>query len=354
MIIMSYLNDNYKLSVIITVYNGENDIENCFKSLLKQTIGFENLEIIIHNDASTDKTLKILEKYADKYDNVKVTTSKTNRGCGGGRNVGLREVTSDYVAFVDIDDELTSTYFETLYNTITENDVDIVQCEIINKIGNEYYMNKNIALPDSNSKIIFSDVNDKISLRGTCWGGMFKYSLLKKHDIKCPEITWDDGPFFLNAAIKADKIILLDKYPGYIYDYNMDSVTHAITSLKPLMGFLEGFKIIKELFDENNLKIDEMFNSSLYIILFMFIKFNGHKEDKIKFFNKYRDFLISLNYPVKLNSAPLNMLNEAILKGKYNKAILLSNIAGIFYNNTQLRTFLFKKWCNLKEIEEIN
>lgn len=343
---------NYKVSVIIPVYNGEKNIDQLINSFKNQTIGFENIEIIFHDDASKDKSYEIIKGYAQKYDNIKLISSKTNVGSGEGRNKGIKQVTAPYMTFVDVDDNFTSTYVETLFNSIDSNNADIVQCQIINKTGNEFYINDYIESINADEKIV-ENIEDKLLLRGTMWGNIFKTSFIHENNIKCPNTGHEDGVFFTNAIIKSNKIIVLENYYGYIYIFNEDSTVHNITSTKPLFRYIAGFKELNKLFEENNINKNQVFNNSLSMVLFMFIKFKGSKKDKIKFLKYYSSFLKSLNYPIKLGNIALNILNSSILSEKYDKAIFLSNVAGLFYNNNKIRNFIFKKYCGLKKIDSI-
>ena len=94
------------ISIIIPVYNAENSIKRAFDSLLNQTIGFENLEVILIDDNSTDDSPNIIKDYSNKYGNVKTIFLDKNSGLGAKpRNIGLMHATKDYVMFLDSDDE---------------------------------------------------------------------------------------------------------------------------------------------------------------------------------------------------------------------------------------------------------
>lgn len=92
-----------RLSIIVPVYNVEPYLEKCLDSLLDQNIDKSQYEILVLNDGSTDKSLEIVHKYADKYSNIQ-EFSHPNKGLSGTRNVGLKNATGDYVWFVDSDD----------------------------------------------------------------------------------------------------------------------------------------------------------------------------------------------------------------------------------------------------------
>ena len=84
----------YKISIIVPVHNSEKYLRNSLESIINQSIGFENIEVIIVNDASTDGTKDIIDEYSYKYNNFKPIHLTENTGAAyGPRNIGLRKAT---------------------------------------------------------------------------------------------------------------------------------------------------------------------------------------------------------------------------------------------------------------------
>ncbi len=116
---------NTKVTIVLPVYNVARFLHQCLDSLLAQTL--PNLKIICVNDGSTDNSLEILEEYASKHPNITVL-SQENQGAGVARNTGLAQVTSDYVAFLDPDDFVTPTMYQSLYEKAVSLDAEMVLC----------------------------------------------------------------------------------------------------------------------------------------------------------------------------------------------------------------------------------
>ena len=116
-----------KVSVIIPVYNVEPFLERCLGSVLSQT--YANIEIILINDGSTDKSPQICDEYAKKDSRI-VVIHKQNGGQSDARNFGLDICKGDYISFVDSDDWIEPTYIEDLLNLIQKENVDIAICEL--------------------------------------------------------------------------------------------------------------------------------------------------------------------------------------------------------------------------------
>lgn len=118
-----------KISIIVPVYNVEKYLKTCLDSLVKQTL--QEIEIIIINDASPDKSYIIMEQYKKNYpDKVKCIYLKENLSQGGARNEGIKASTGEYITFVDSDDYIDITMCEQLYKKAKETDSDIVFCDI--------------------------------------------------------------------------------------------------------------------------------------------------------------------------------------------------------------------------------
>lgn len=116
----------HKVSVIMPVYNAEKYLRDSLDSIVNQSIGIDNLEVIIVNDASTDSSKEIIDEYAQQYSSFKPIHLKENTGGPfGPRNIALSHVTSDYVMFLDADDTYTPTACEALYDAIASTDAGV-------------------------------------------------------------------------------------------------------------------------------------------------------------------------------------------------------------------------------------
>ena len=113
------------ISVIVPVYNIENYIIDSVDSILNQS--YKNLEVILVDDGSTDKTGEICDDYAAKDSRVKVFHVK-HGGTSYARNIALDNMTGEYVAFVDGDDYLNKLYIEVLYGDLVRMKADISTC----------------------------------------------------------------------------------------------------------------------------------------------------------------------------------------------------------------------------------
>ena len=125
------------ISIIVPFYNVENYLEGCLDSIVNQT--YENLEIILVNDGSTDNSLKICKRYAKHDKRIKVI-DKDHSGVAATRNAGLDAVTGEYIGFVDSDDFIDENMYMKLYNSMIENNCDMATCNFYRVYNDNCYI----------------------------------------------------------------------------------------------------------------------------------------------------------------------------------------------------------------------
>lgn len=113
------------LSVIVPVYNVENYIGDCIQSLINQH--YSNLDILLIDDGSEDRSSQICDEYADLDNRIRVF-HQTNQGLSKARNVGLENAEGEYITFLDSDDFIDIEMYSSLMNVIKEYDVQIAAC----------------------------------------------------------------------------------------------------------------------------------------------------------------------------------------------------------------------------------
>lgn len=116
-----------KVSVIVPIYQVEEWLDRCISSLVKQTL--QEIEIILVNDASPDRSDLIMERYREAYpDKIKCIYLAENRNSGGARNAGVQQAIGEYLMFVDSDDYVDTAICEKLYTKAKETDSEVVCC----------------------------------------------------------------------------------------------------------------------------------------------------------------------------------------------------------------------------------
>ncbi len=143
-----------KISIILPIFNVGAYLREGLDSLVNQTIGCENLEIIMVNDCSTDNSGEIINEYADKYDScIAIHHEKNSGGPYTPRNTGLKACSGDYIMFLDPDDRYNLDACEILYNKIKETGDDMVLARFRRVFENRGYVQKSYSpYPDNLSR----------------------------------------------------------------------------------------------------------------------------------------------------------------------------------------------------------
>ena len=119
------MEDKPKISVILPAYNAEKYVAKTLESLLTQTL--KEVEFICINDGSKDGTLKVLKKFEQNDERIKIIDKK-NEGVWKARIDGIKAAKGTYISFIDADDNVEATFLEELYKNITKNNADISIC----------------------------------------------------------------------------------------------------------------------------------------------------------------------------------------------------------------------------------
>lgn len=198
-----------KFSIIVPIYNTEKYLPKCLDSLVNQT--YKNIEIICINDGSTDNSLKILEKYAQKDEHIKIINQE-NQGVSIARNVGINNATGDYILFVDADDWIETNTCDILNKNIEKNNSDLI-------IFNAYIAKQNqcnLGFCCNQESIMYSSM----------WSICYKREFLNQNNIRFPQNIKiaEDHVFRLNALSCSKNIKIL---PDYLYYYLADRENSA-------------------------------------------------------------------------------------------------------------------------------
>lgn len=209
------------LSVVIPAYNCEKYIERCIKSVLKQT--YKNIEIIVIDDGSTDRTEEICNRLVLENKNI-VYKRVVNGGCSAARNLGIKMANGKYIAFLDSDDWLDVKMYEKMMKKIEEKDADIVICGY-KKIGEKGNLLNIVEGPNLQEKKDFLDT--KMEWFSAPWNKIYSREMIDKYRIKFLVGTsiGEDMLFNFLAFYLAKKIVGVEE-PLYNYYMNMGSISN--------------------------------------------------------------------------------------------------------------------------------
>ena len=201
-----------KVSIIIPAYNAEKYLENCYKSILDQS--YQNFEVVTVNDASSDGTLEIMNKYAKK-DSRFVAIDMPHGGVSVARNTGLEAATGYYIQFVDADDTLNPKMIEKMVGIVEQNDADLAICRFNHPYFKTYCGNK---VFDLSKKEDFVELFQDTFALTVPWNKIWKRSCItEKFD---SEVRFSEDELFnLANLVNAKKVVTTSEY---LYNYYVD------------------------------------------------------------------------------------------------------------------------------------
>lgn len=314
---------NPLVSIIVPAYNVEYYIEECINSILNLT--WDNYEIIIVDDGSTDNTLEILKSYASNNKIHIIET--TNGGQSSARNKALSKAKGEFFMYVDSDDCVYPDIIRNLYNCIIETNADIAVCgtdSMINNKASSFVKYKEYIYKSDGCIPAF--LLEKFGF-GPC-GKLYKRG--KFIEEKFTEgIIFEDVEYLSRCMLKTECIATIS-YVGYIYRIHNVSTTHSNFNEKKL-DLLKVTDIIFDRFKYNQSNCSEellCFVASNYITIHLLaIKFNVEKQ--------YIKTLNNLTSWMRLNKSRLFTSKYFPLKKKIYLYMIL--------NNSRLMKFLYVK-----------
>ncbi|HDR4437495.1 glycosyl transferase [Bacillus thuringiensis serovar brasilensis] len=269
------------ISLIIPVYNAEKFLPRCLDSVKNQT--YNDLEIILVNDGSTDNSGLICDEYAKK-DKRFTVIHKENGGVSSARNVGLNVASGKYIGFVDPDDWIETTMFEKLYQLIEKNKADIVTCGYIRETVDGIILNKDIEsdIKILNQKEALNTIINPNGFRGFLWNKLFSVDVLNK-DFKIyfdENIHFCEDLLFCCQAILNSRNMVYDSTPYYHYIIHSNNASQSRFSPKKLTALKALINVINLLKTKEEIKIEEYKNYFMHMNISLLM--NGMQEERLE------------------------------------------------------------------------
>lgn len=334
----------YKVSVIIPTYNAEKFLEQAIDSIKNQTLGFENIELIIVDDNSNDKTREILREYSNNYPNIKSYFPEGSSGSPSrGRNIGIDKASSDYIMFLDQDDRYALNMCEVLYDVINKTESDMVMSNI-KYIKNNQFLDNDICQYDKFSyEVVDPKDNMDIFLRNYMWDKIFKLDFLKEFKIKCLEgLFYEDIFFTIKCYLNSDKVVFLENFYGY--EYNMrDSSEDSSTSNNITEDFfkksIKPYYPICDFFKENGRQdlLNWFFENWFVQIIGHFSILNIGYNRKLIYSEELYNISVYSGFRGHLGELWADIIFQNILKRNFFIAIIFSKIINILFASYSLR-----------------
>ena len=257
-----------KISVITPVYNVAGYLSECLDSIVNQD--YDNLEIILIDDGSTDTSYDICKKYAKKDSRIHVYHQK-NSGPGVARNTGLKHATGDWLSFVDADDVLDKDYFKNLTSHIAD-DINVVcaNVKIIFDVDNKNKEKDKDFYSQELSGLKNVDYYLKKKINTELWNKIFRKEILDKYNIQFKSGAFEDGDVLFKVLSVSSKVYF-DKTTNYFYRRRSNSIVENflrgifVKNCNILYGSVEELYSLYDFFVKNNL-LSENIDFLIYLL----------------------------------------------------------------------------------------
>lgn len=313
-----------KVSVIVAAYNVEDYIEACLSSALSQTM--DDIEVVVVNDASTDKTAEIIDRFVKLDSRVKVVTHVENKSALAVRRSGFEACTGEYIMYLDGDDMLAPDACEIAYKAILKENTDVLQfsVEVItedledkqdakdNLLAQMWYMPHKIVTADPSGLIGVQDAYNKISLN--VWNKIYKREIIEETEKNLPDIYMNMAEDWMFSYVALSLCHSYNYVPKKLYRYRFGCGISTVEKLSRnrmaamakmyfAYTYLRDWTAKRDCMKRCKSKLEELQASWLDGIIWNFLK-TCPKEDRSYFLEeilKYctmEEFLAEMSYMI--------------------------------------------------------
>jgi len=312
-----------KISVIIPVYKAEKYISRALESVLSQS--FNNYEIICVNDGSPDRSLEIIQRYAEKHSNIRII-DKSNEGVWRARLDGVSAASGEYIAFLDADDYVSEDFLEKLYTRANETRADITVCgfrRIDNSTGHVY----STEMCGFGNAVIDVEKNTQklLQINGALWNKLYRATLFQNvKDLKSRPRALEDAILLMQLYQFASKIAFI---PESLYSYMIiDGSTMQTLSRDNVMIISDALLDLKQIYEENSNShnLMDLLSAMAFIHFGVSIMLRRYisKEKTFKLELKETKSFLNANFPLWKKSRCLKLSLAIIGKGNLKSAIM--------------------------------
>ena len=284
-----------KVSIVIPVYNTGDLMRRCFDSLIGQSVGTEDLEVIVVDDGSTDgKSPDIIKEYADRYPETFKVITKKNGGQGSARNLAFSECTGEYITCLDSDDCFDPKWVEKMYGTAKEQDADFVGCGYK---AVRYETDREVVVRAMDMRPICSDNREMfIDANVSMFTTLFKRTVLEESGARYPEgYIYEDTAFFIELLPWIRKPVYIEEALSSRTLHEGSTMTNArpekVANIFPVFEALINFYESKNLRDEYKDELEYFVGKVLLCSSLNRIGFVKGYADRRRLVNRTNEFL---------------------------------------------------------------
>lgn len=281
------------ISVIVAAYNIEDYIERGVTSILKQT--YRNLEIILVDDGSTDRSGSICDKMAQNDKRV-ITIHKENGGPADARNAGIAVAKGSYIGFVDGDDWIDEDMYEKMLAALSEQQADIAICryrQVHKDFTEDQSVNRVIVFEGQEALQYYVEERKEYDIQNAAWNKLYRREILE--NVSFPAGKWYEDIMFATAALsRASRCVYLDTACyNYIIDREgsiMNTQINPRTFTDQIPAYREKTRFLQELGRQDLADVHDYFFYKRLLLFYNQLK-RSKLTDKKKYLQEIREII---------------------------------------------------------------
>ena len=283
-------NKSNLISIIVPAYNAEKSIQKTLDSIAGQT--YKNIEIIVINDASKDKTLEVLQQFAAADSRFIVINLEKNQGVHEARMHGLRASKGQWIGFVDADDYVHSDMYQVMLSNVLENNADIALCSVrrVDEVGKLIRY-----VPEyRKSQVLDNDLLSNLTQfkLGPAFLCNRLYSRRVIIDTSLQKFPWrqslnEDLIINIGCFIKANRVYLNNK-AFYSYVDNSTSATATVNKERSFVELFKAFSLALHFYGHISAEVQE----AIYDVYRLQLSSRSKYVEKTRFLEPFKDELL--------------------------------------------------------------
>lgn len=232
------------LSFIIPCHNVDHFIQRCLDSIFQCGLDENIFEVLCVDDCSTDGTGAILRNEVERYGNLRLISLESNKGCGGSRNVGIREARGRYLWFVDADDLVKKEGLANAIEMVDKDGLDVLCFNYERVNDNDEVLSRSLMfdkVPPQDGYAFAKKAFDGgiVNHMGYVWRFIYRTNYLRQHQLFFPEkVRWEDTVFMPKALLEAERVAAVSDVL-YSYRVNVASISGTFGSVYPASSIYE-------------------------------------------------------------------------------------------------------------------
>ena len=243
------------ISVIVPIYQSEATLRRCLDSILSQT--FFDIEVLLVDDGSTDKSADICEEYAQKDSRIR-TFHKAHSGVSDTRQVGLENASGEYVIHCDSDDWMEPTMLEVLYKKAKETDTDMVVCDFFRDREDGFVIQREFPKGLKADKPIAKQIK---TLSYALWNKLVRRSLFDKYNISFPKGVLMAEDVYVTLML-LNYSVTVQCVPQVLYHYDNTSISPHVSRNLTKEAILSNVQVIGLLENSLDISLKNKLNSN--------------------------------------------------------------------------------------------